>query len=176
MSDIDLSTVSTEDLLKALTERLVDVDLKKLEHLNRWQAPEQIEVVHAVLKLLAKPRLSNNGGWPDVPPERVHELAYVVGLLRQSTMEPDPDGSHVIRVHYENRKDGYLAAQPLLVPHKLLTMEDIKIAQRAISMLGNSIDQISNAITTAFGYHIEDIELTDLGHRELAMREEHSEE
>ncbi|MCS4088530.1 hypothetical protein [Rhizobium sp. BK176] len=175
MSDIDLSAVSTEDLLKALSARLADVDLKKLDGYDRWQAPEQIDVVHAVLKLLAKPRIPNDGGWPVVPVERVHEMAYIVGLLRQSAMEPDPDGSHVIRIHYENRRDGYLAAQPLLVPHKLLTLDDIKIAQRALGMLGNSVNRISDEITTALGYYVADLELTDDGHRELAMREEQAE-
>ncbi|MBY3432771.1 hypothetical protein HFN89_01095 [Rhizobium laguerreae] len=174
MSDIDLSAVSTEDLFHVLTHRLVNADLKEEDRNDRWKSPEQIDVVHAVLKLLAKPRLASDGGWPVVPYERFEEFANVVGLLRQATMEPDPDGAHVIRIHYEDRSEGYLAAEPFAVPHRLLTIDDIKTAQRAIAMLGSSVDRISSAVATAFGYHIRGVELTDRGRMALAAREEKS--
>ncbi|MDW9481818.1 hypothetical protein GOB57_24525 [Sinorhizobium meliloti] len=168
MSDIDLSAVSTYDLLRELSGRLVGIELRGEDREDRWKAPEQIDVVHAVLKLLAQPRLPNNGGWPTLSNERLDEFHRVVALLRQATMEPDPDGDHVLRVHYEVRSEGYLAA--VMVPHDILTTEDVRTAQHALTMLGNSVNRIATALSMSVGHFVKDIELTPQGQQALAER------
>lgn len=170
MADIDLSAVSTDDLLRELSARLVGTELKDEDREDRWKAPEQIDVVHAVLKLLALPRLPNNDGWPTLPNERLHEFHRVVALLRQATMEPDPDGDHVLRVHYEVRSEGYLAAQPFIVPYDILTTEDVRTAHHALTMLGNSVNRIATALSMSVGYFVKDMELTPQGRQMLAER------
>lgn len=116
MADIDLSAASTEKLLRELSERLVGTELKEEDRQDRWKAPDPLDVVHAVLKLIAQPRLTGGGDWPKLPHERLNEIVRVFDLIRDATLEPDSDGDHVLRLHYEDRSAGYLAAQPMTVP------------------------------------------------------------
>lgn len=170
MADIDLSAVSTADLFRVLSERLVGTELKEVDHHDRWKAPEPIDVVHAVLKLIAQPRLTGGGDWPKLPRERFHEIADVFDRIRDATLEPDSDGDHVLRLHYEVRSTGYLAAEPMTVPYDILTPDDLRTAQQAIRMLGLSIDRISTSVALSVGHFVKDIELTPHGQQMLTER------
>ncbi len=82
MADIDLSAASTEKLLRELSDRLVGTELKEEDRQDRWKAPDPLDVVHAVLKLIAQPRLTGGGDWPKLPHERLNEIVRVFDLRR----------------------------------------------------------------------------------------------
>jgi hypothetical protein len=172
MGDIYLSPVSTDQLLRELSSRLVGTELKVLDREDRWKAPEQIDVIHAVLKLLAQPRLVGDGDWPTLSGERLHDIDRVFGLIRAATMEPDADGDHVLRIHYEDRNEGYLAVEPFSVPHDILTAKDLKTAQYALKVLGKSVNRIASAVSLSFDHFVKTVELSDGGQKLLDERNE----
>lgn len=168
----DLSSVGVDALISELEARLASASEAEAFPDDRWKAPSKSDVVGSVLRLLSSPRLMSRGGWPEVPRDKFEEIQEAVALIRSAVMEPDPDGDHVLRVHYEIRSEGYLAVQPITVPHEILTTEDLKTALYAMSALGSGIDRISNSVRRSFGYSLGEIVQTERGKSMLAARED----
>lgn len=171
VTDISLSQVSTDTLIEELEGRLKSAVIAGGDPMDRWSAPSKFEVYHAVATLLATPRLQSNGGWPAVTQELVAQIRGAAMLLRDSVLEPDPDGASVLRMHFEVRSEGYYAVQPTMVPHEIVTKDDIESTLHAIGSLGSAIDRISSSLKSSLRYSIGDIVPTERGQDILSKRD-----
>lgn len=73
--------------------------------------------------------------------------------------------------HFEVRRQGYYAVQPTMVPHEIVTKDDVESALHAIGSLGSAIDRISSSLKSSLHCSIGDIVPTERGQDILSKRD-----